>query len=42
MLRVRLPTGVLPYIEVVVEHLRLIQSDQREGTNKVLFEKNIE
>ena len=33
-LRLRLPKGVLPYVEVVDEFLLLTQSHQRKGTKK--------
>ena len=37
MLRLRLPNGVLPYIENVNKLLLLTQSHQRKGTKKVNF-----
>ena len=38
-LRLRLPKGVLPYIENVGEFLLLTQSLRRKGTKKVIFRK---
>ena len=38
-LRLRLPNGVLPYIENVDEFLMLTQSHRRKGTKRLIFEK---
>ena len=39
MLELRLPTGVLPYMEVVVELILLTQSHQVKGTEPRKFSK---